>query len=209
MLGVSSDLKSLLLMAMAPLSFGTAPAALPADPGVDRRGVCGPGVRRGGSGLTPWALAPWLRPTGLGVAPRILLPRPATAPTAAGSRATSPSPPHADCPAASSCRELRCCLMAQLQNSSKRIWPPSFLSRHHQSKPQNLQSRYASRCSARDRRHTHVSISRKEASASVICMPHSACKAAACHQPWTPHQLDRSAFVNDSFEFCIQSVIGI
>ena len=34
-------------------------------------------------------------------------------------------------------------------------------------------------------RHTHVSISRKADSASLICMPHSTCKAAACRQPST------------------------
>ena len=52
---VSCDLKSLLLPAVAPLRRCCAPAGLPADPGVDRRGTGWLGVRKrdGGSGLAP------------------------------------------------------------------------------------------------------------------------------------------------------------
>ena len=122
---------------MAPPRLCCAPGALPADPGVDMRGAGCPGVCLGVSGLARWALAPWARPAGLGVAPGILLQRPAAAAAAsAGSRAASPSPRQAGSPASSSCRGQRCCLMAQLQNSSNRIWPPPFLSRHQRSECQ-------------------------------------------------------------------------
>ena len=84
-----TNLKSLLLPAMPPLPFCCAPEALPADPGVVRRGASGPGVRRGGSGLAPCALVPW--PTGLGVAPSTLLPRPAAAAAAAAAGLTPSS----------------------------------------------------------------------------------------------------------------------
>ena len=135
----SRDLKSLLLPAMAPPPLCSAPKALPADPGVDRRGVGWPGVRRGGSGLAPWALAPWLRPTGLGLAPRTLLPRPGVNAAAATTGLTATSarlpPMMADGPPASPSWVHRCCLMAQVQNSSNRICPPPFLRHqdHHQS----------------------------------------------------------------------------
>ena len=131
------DLKSLLLPAIAPTRLCWMPGALPADPGVDMRGVVWPGVRLGGSGLGRWALPPWLlRPgKGLGVAAGILLPRPAAAGAATGSSAASPSLTQAIRPASSFSTPRRC-LMAQLQNSSNRIWPPSFLSSHQRSESQ-------------------------------------------------------------------------
>ena len=78
---------------------------------------------------------------------------------------------------------------------------------NHKSRPGPMQR---GRCSARDRRHTHVSISRKEASASVIRMPHSACDAVACSQSWTSQKLGCRAFVHRSvpayehLDFCVK-----
>ena len=88
--------------------------------------------------------------------------------------------------AASSLCEHRCCLMAQSQNSLNRICPPSFLRNDSRRQNQTPRPPNPSRHGARDRQRTHVSISRKQASASVICTPHSACEAAACHQKSPP-----------------------